>query len=358
MHFLIITYDEYVNIPYIKKYEQLILENNDTYDIVLWDRRGLKYPHPSNHIMFEANAGKTKASKIVPFIRLRKLIKNTMKETHYDKLIVLTTIPALLIFDKLLLRYKGQYLLDYRDYTYENFYPYKKFVNLVAQGAAIVSISSKAFLEVFKKKENFIVTHNITNIKDANNSYQALVNDNTITISFVGGVRYFEENCKLLLQFKNNVKFKLQYIGKVHPGCDLQKFCREHQINNVEFFPEYNNDQKPEIYNKVDLINAIYGNKTNEVVLALPNKLYDCVLFKKPIIVSKNTYVSKIVKQYYLGIAVDIEKDDVAAMIEDFYRKFDIIKFEKGCLDFLQIAIQEEKECNSQIEYFIKKEVI
>ena len=48
------------------------------------------------------------------------------------------------------------------------------------------------------------------------------------------------------------------------------------------FKGEFKNEDKPEIYREIDFINAIYGNKSLEVTTALPNRLYDGILFKKP----------------------------------------------------------------------------
>ena len=39
--------------------------------------------------------------------------------------------------------------------------------------------------------------------------------------------------------------------------------------------------------------------------LALPNKLYEALYFKKPLIVSKDTYLAERVENYGIGIAVE-----------------------------------------------------
>ena len=66
----------------------------------------------------------------------------------------------------------------------------------------------------------------------------------------------------------------------------------------LHFEGVYQNKEKPDIYKKIDLINAVYGNESLIVTTSLPNKLYDCIVFKRPIIVHSGTYLSEIVNEY------------------------------------------------------------
>ena len=355
MKVAIITYDEYINIPYINKYEKLLKRNEITYDVILWKRSGNGGECHDNHYIFRGKNHRSKFAKIIPFLQWRKFALEILRSGQYDKLIVLTTMPGVLIFDFLLKHYAGSYFLDIRDFTYENFWVYKKIVSLLVTKSKITSISSKAFMEFLPNSPNIVVTHNISN-HNATMEHAPRLNDvSPIIIGFVGGIRYYQENCDLLIQLKNKPHFHLRYVGKVHPGCDLRDFCIKHEIYNVSFLPSYENTQKPQIYRKIDLINAIYGNKTKEVALALPNKLYDCILFKKPIIVSNNTYLAEIVRQYHLGLAVDLKQDDIEKSIEDYVVTFDAYQFENGCNEYLKLVIREENLEIQRISDYLKE---
>ena len=54
-------------------------------------------------------------------------------------------------------------------------------------------------------------------------------------------------------------------------------------------------NKKPSIYTNIHLINAVYANTNNRLNYGdstpLPNRIYDCVVFKRPIVASKNTYL-------------------------------------------------------------------
>lgn len=355
MKIAIVTYEEYINVPYIHKYERLIAQNGDKYDVILWDRRGCGGKHPNNHYVFRAKIGKSKILKLIPFLKWRNFTLRTLKTGQYDEIIVLTTLPAVLIADFLLFKYEGNFFFDLRDFTYEGLYPYKKLVNFIIQKSAATSISSNAFMQFLTPSSKIVITHNISNEDAAGERFQPTTDGKRMTIGFVGGLRYYKENCHLLTELKNSNRFQLRYVGKAHPGCDLPAFCQKNGIHNAEFFPAYENAQKPKIYQEIDLINAVYGNKTCEVLLALPNKLYDCILFKKPIIVSEGTYLAEIVKQYHLGIAINVEQDDVKMVLNHYLDSFDPCQFEEGCKAFLKLVCREEKIARQRIADFLEE---
>jgi len=174
-----------------------------------------------------------------------------------------------------------------------------------------------------------------------------------LTIGFVGGIRYFDINKKIISAFANSTRFNLLYVGKMHPGCDLEDFCTVHGITNAKFSPAYINEDKPTIYKKIDIINSVYGNSTLEVRTALPNKLYDAALYKKPILVSKNTYLHEIVSEYNLGLAIDFDKTIDKTLI-DYISQFDKAAFIKGCENFLKLAYTEQQIARVRVDEFIK----
>ena len=357
MRFLIITYDEYINIPYIKKYEECIAGAGNEYDVLIWNRRCNIEKHSQNHFVFHLVTKRSKISKIIPFLKWRRFVLAHLSNMNYDRVIVLTTIPAVLISDLLFRKFKKNYFLDIRDYTYEEFFLYRRLVNELVAQSALTSISSKAFLQFLKMHANIIITHNLSNEDAVENHCQlSVLEQKPLVIGFVGGIRYYNENIKLLEQLRNSKRFVLKYVGKVHPGCDLRSFCNTHKISNAVFFPEYDNDQKSNIYSSIDIINAVYGSRSPEVRLALPNKLYDCVLFKKPIMVSKGTYLAEVVNKYHLGLSIDVEGDNVGYCLNQYLKNFDKASFEKGCKEFLMLVQKEDALSKQQIYQFCRGE--
>lgn len=351
MRYLIITYDDYFNIPYIQYYENYLRAHHQPYDIVLWNRSGRPVEIPNAYV-FSGKDRPTKLGKIVPFLEWRRFVLQVLKEKHYDRLIVLTTMPAVLLADKLLGAYRKKFWLDIRDFTYENVPFYKKIVHRLVEAASAVSISSPAFQRFLPKCDHIYLTHNISN-QDAMEEHCTLdPRSARCCIGFVGGIQFFEQNKQLISQFANQEKYLLKYVGKAHLGCDLPAFCEEKNIRNAEFYPAFENSQKPEIYKSIHLINCVYGNHNQVVRLLLPNRLYDCVLFKKPILVSKGTYLADVIEEYHLGLAVDVERDDVVQAVEDYLAAFDHEEFDRGCRLFLERVETEISTYQNALQSF------
>lgn len=346
MRYLIVTYDDYFNIPYIQYYERVLRQYGHEYDIVLWNRSGQQVDLP-NAFVFSGKDHHSKVAKVIPFLQWRRFTLEVLRKNHYDRLIVLTTMPGVLLADKLTGEYKGRFWFDIRDFTYENVSFYKKIVAKLVHASGAASISSPAFQSFLPESDHLYLTHNISN-QDAAVDRCSLEESHTpVNIGFVGGIQFVKQNQSLLKQFANNPKYLLSYIGKAHLGCDLQPFCQENDIRNVYFRPAFTNDQKPGIYENVQLINCIYGCDTQVVRLLLPNRLYDSVLFKKPILVSKDTYLAQVIEQYHLGLAVDVENEDVVKAVDNYLASFDRERFEQGCRLFLE-RVEEEIAAYSQ----------
>lgn len=357
MKFCIVTYDEYINIPYIKKYEEILKRNNLEYDIILWNRRNIEnkiYIKGSRTFVFEKITRKSKLSKAIQFVEWRRFVLNVLKQGKYTKLIILTTIPGILISDYLFRNFKNRYLFDIRDFTYENIPFYKYKVDKLVEYSGLTTISSRGFYSWLKESKKIILTHNLTNLEHEFIKKQKM--QKKITIGFVGGIRYQKENEKLIAAFANKNDVELVYIGKRHDGINFEKYCKERRIKNVSFYPEFKNEEKPLIYQKIDLINSVYGSDTPVVRTALPNKLYDCIIFKKPIIVSKNTYLSEIVDKYNLGFSIDLKKDDIYKDFRNYLEHFNINLFFEGCISFKKKVIQEEEYSLKKIELFLTEE--
>lgn len=356
MNCLIVTYDEYFNIPYIADFERSLRDHGIGYRIVLWDRSGLgAAAERDGSFLFRGKNPASKWGKVLPFLRWRNFVLRILRQGEYDRLVVLTTIPAILLADRLLGAYSGKYWLDIRDFTYENYRWYGKTVSRLVRKAAGVSISSDGFRAFLPEGVPLYLSHNLTNDEAEESVCRLDTEKRPLVIGFLGGLRYEWQNRCLLRQLAGSGRYSLWYMGKSHPGCDLPGFCQENGIENVRFFPAYRNEEKPALYRAVDLINSVYGADTEVTRLALPNKLYDCALFKKPILVSKGTYLASVVQKYGLGLAVDVESDPVEACIEGYLSAFDRAAFEHGCACFLRRVRQERSAYLAALDNFCEE---
>ena len=355
MKICIVTYDEYINIPYVQTYEDILKAKGIAYDIVLWNRSGQggdTPPGAAQSFVFVQTTKASKLSKVLPFLRWRRFVKSILRRGRYDGLILCTTMPGVLLSDVLTKGYPGKYLLDIRDYTYENQPLYRRISQNNLRAAGLVCISSEGFLRWLPPDLGYTVTHNLSNTAMAVESAPSFETQTTRTIGFVGGLRYYDVNKRLIDHFGNNGRYRLFYAGKQHPGCDLAAYCEGHGIGNVDFLPRFHNAQKPELYKQIDLINSVYGADSEETRSLLPHRLYDCALFKKPILVSKGTYLEEVVQRYGLGCAIDHRSEDIASRIESYIATFDPAAFLAGCAAFLQTALRDEALCRERMDVF------
>ena len=173
-----------------------------------------------------------------------------------------------------------------------------------------------------------------------------------IVIGYIGYVNYYQVNTKLIDILRGNPKYALQYSGKIAASCPLKDYVGIDETD-VTFTGPYSNDDKAKLYKQIDMINAIYGSKSLLVTTALPNKLYDAVLYRKPIIAAKGTYLAEIVEAEGIGLAVDIEEDDIISELNKYWDNFDINVFEKNCSTFYKKVELEQNTTIGHIVDFI-----
>lgn len=99
------------------------------------------------------------------------------------------------------------------------------------------------------------------------------------------------------------------------------------KIKNIKYFGPYRFfEDASEIYSKIDILYMPYSdiNKPLNNSLALPNKLYEAMYYKVPIITSKNTYLGKRVKELGLGRVINYKsKEELLFSIDSIYDNYD-----------------------------------
>ena len=256
MKVLIVAFHSRSMTPYSELYENVIKDNNDSYNIIFWDRfSNNKLEQKGNEFIIHkvCSLGGSKLKKIIPMFYFRKTVNKIIKNGNYDRIIILNTLPAVLLSNVLISNYRGKYILDIRDYTYEKYKFYKKRVDNLVKNSFITTVSSFGFFRFLENNKKIYLNHNISNWDVFGFSDNELSKKPKIKIGFVGVVRYMKENMNLIRQMKNNGKYEFVYIGKTYPECNLEKTCKNENIENVTFKGEFNNKDKPEIYKDIDI---------------------------------------------------------------------------------------------------------
>lgn len=361
MKFLIIAFHPRSMTPYAKQYEDAITKAGHQYDILFWDRfSNASLEKKGNEFIFHkiCTLGGNRVKKIYPFYLFRKTLKEIIQGGEYDKIIVLNTMPGFLLHDILLRQYYNRYIFDIRDYTYEKIGFYLNTVRKLIENSFFTTISSRGFKKFLGDNDKIIINHNISNANNVEKYPSLDKNKEKIVIGFVGAVRYFDENAALLKCFKNNNKIKMIFNGREAADCHLENFCNKNRISNVEFSGAFKNEEKPSIYKKIDIINSLYGNQRIDVQTLLPNRLYDALIFKKPLIVTENTYLAEVVRKYEIGISLPGSqeynekkyKDKILQYISTFNRD----KFALKTNQLLKKILDEQELFHRKIDEFVQ----
>lgn len=341
---------------YLSYYLNACEELNIEYDRFIWDRsQDGEIEHAGHEIVYHGrgyDGNVSKLKKLYPLYKYRRALKNAIREGRYTHMILVNTIAPVILVDFIRRNFKDRYIMDIRDYTYEKWSLYKKCVDQLVEDSAFSVISSMGFYRFLNYNSKIIVAHNISNVNDTCKEV-TLGKREKNTIGFVGYVRYKEENLKLIESFKNSNRYQLLYAGGVTEGCNLQEVCRENGVNNVSFLGKFDNEKKGTIYSQIDIINSLYGSFSLEVMTAIPNRYYDALIFKKPIIASKGTFLGELVEEKKIGIAIDVFRDDVIKKVDDYIDRFDKIAFEKSCNEELKRVIAEQYIYTCRIRDFL-----
>ena len=108
------------------------------------------------------------------------------------------------------------------------------------------------------------------------------------------------------------------------------------------------------IYKNIDIINSLYGSADLAVSTLMPNRFYDALIYKKPLMVSPNTYPAKIVQKNNLGFVYDYLKEDYADQLRDYINSFDEKNFCSSADRLLREIINEQNLFLQSIYEFVK----
>lgn len=337
--------------PYIKNYTQIFDESEIEYDICTWDKysgngvvskkSGLITVHKKWHL------GKR---KLLDFVSVSRILKDIIQKGQYTHLIIVNSIWELLLCD-VLHKFKNKYIIDIRDYKCENVIGVKWFLKKLISDSFFTTISSGGFRNFLPQSEKIIENHNISNWDYEGKEVTLNKNKALINIVYMGHVRYFEENKKLINSIKGSKYFTLTYIGTYAVGCDL----KNNESSNIKFFDRFENNEKPSLYKDYDLIHSLYGNKDISITSLLPNRLYDAVLFKKPILASEGTYLAKLVEKYGLGVVLDLYADSFTHDLVSYIKNFDEKDFYDKCTYFLEMVRLQQNKFLYEIKLFCEE---
>lgn len=323
--------------PYLKKYQDA-LKGVCKPDLIYWNRHGVE-EHVDNiadTYVFDApmNESQSPLIKLIYFLRFKHFCMKVLRENKYDKIIFLHNYMGILMQSFLKRHYQYKYIFDIRDYSYEGWKFYYRWEEKVIKSSAFSVISSDGYKH-FLPEYPYVISHNESYLDDQIcQKIRSRDKTGVLKISFIGLVRFFEQNQKIMDAFGNNDIFCLGYYGQ--NSEPLEQYAKEKGYTNTSFCGRFDASETVNLYETTKIINNCYGSDTMSLKYALSNKLYYAAKFGIPILVSKDTYMETIANEFGIGITLDLNNVHCVSEVKEKYDAIDWDAFMDGCDRFLQ----------------------
>ncbi len=161
--------------------------------------------------------------------------------------------------------------------------------------------------------ENTIVIPNrlAVSVKELSPIKKQTFDPNHISFGFVGFIRFksIYNFARLIGEYFPNHSF--HFYGVPHNGKQEELFYSLKKYGNCIFHGSFSSpDELPSIYSNIDVVLSTYDIEHDNVKYAEPNKIYESIYFKTPIIVSSNTFLSEKVKSLNIGFDINPLNDN------------------------------------------------
>lgn len=363
MKVLLLGFGKIAYMPYMNFYLDTLKDENMQFELIYWDRDGKLDAEIPKRISkthkFEAHLEEQLPfkRKLKYFAKYRKFALKILRQNTYDRIIVLHTTPGLTLLDYLVRKYKGRYLLDFRDVSYEYIPIYRKLVGILSKKSAVTFVSSNAFRKFLPTEEKVFTIHNY--LEDSLN-HKMIRKDyprerKVIRVSYWGLVRQVNINKKIINALGNDSRFELHYYGRMQQdGREMEKYANEKVYKNVFFHGAYMPKNRYDFACNTDIIHNIYdcGHTTGN---AMGNKYYDSIIFGIPQICTKGSHMGNVIADKKVGVVISPDDDQIADKLWEYYQQIDWTEFEINCKKALEDVLKEQQITKNKLEEFVSK---
>lgn len=169
-----------------------------------------------------------------------------------------------------------------------------------------------AHYQDFVPKEKVVFVPNMPELSAFDN-YRKKQERRPFVLGFIGGIRYLSQ-MYLMVDAAKDAGVEVIIAGaSVGGNTAFIDYCKQHP--HVKLLGKYDYAKDiARLYGMMDAIYSVYDADNANVRIALPNKLYESVYCGLPIIVAKNTYLSELVKDWGVGVAVShLDKSELVS---------------------------------------------
>lgn len=361
MKVLILGFSKIAYMPYVNFYLEALRDVKAEIHVVCWLRDNepdskLDYKRVIIHVFKKNQADEVaKVSKLGSFFRYRRYVMDLLRYEQFDRIITLHTFPAVLMVDVLLRQYRDKFIMDYRDYTYEKVWLFRRVIHNLVKASYATFVSSDAFREMLPQMDKVYTSHNLLveslKYRNVHPSSNGVVEP--IRVSFWGFIRHEKINAEIIRKLGNDRRFELHYYGREQrTALILKNFVDKEGFKNVFFHGTYKPQDRYTFAAQTDMIHNMYENDEG-TKLAMGNKYYDGIIFRIPQICTKGSYMGDRVELRKVGIAVDPYNPDFPELLYVFFQSYNRNEFTANCDAELETVIDQYEKGNIIIRHFL-----
>lgn len=345
----IIAFNNLNKSPYVHVYADYCKSNGLEHEILYPNRDNLQETADCPLLPIPWNATK---HKLVNFLAFRKAAIRHLNQAKPDFVIVLTTMPAVLLSRYLRRHFKGKYLVDIRDYTYEHVSFYFRLEKLAIEHAAMNVISSPGFTKFLPKAEYHLCQNIHAGYANGSGGSFQCHPEEGITIGYVGSIAYKSQCMRLIHLVEKDDRFRFHLYGNENGTQQITEYVSQHPCDRIKTFGAYKPDEKVAILKQVDILFNAYGNGNKLLDYALSNKLYDAFYMKIPLLTSPHTAMSEEAGAFSYDI--DLEKANSLDGLYDWYCNIDGNAFAAYSSQYLNQVFRSQNAFYKQLGSILK----
>lgn len=304
------------------------------YDVVVYTFADK--PQPKNYSIIRLGNYPNSVSyinRLYYFTRdIKREIKKFDKRTTLFYFFTLNTAIASLFFKKILFVYEESDMLFDRSRRETIRFLVRKLNLTIIKKSFVTVFTSQGFADYYYGKNvpsNIVIVPNkvderLLSLPKVEKEKADLKH---LRFAFVGNVRYVQlyNMAKVVSEkFKN---YEFHFYGTTYPNM-ISTIEKINGKDNIFFHGAFKNpDDLPEIYSQIDFVVATYDTTTLNPQYAEPNKIYEAIFFRTPIIVSDNSYLANKVNSLNIGFDVDAMNEEqiigkISSINEDSYNLY------------------------------------
>ncbi len=304
--------------------------------LICWDRQNnnIALSHGNNYTYDEISirASSEPLKRLIPYARFRSKAMKSLRKQNPDIIHVqgLDMLQIAVIYQK---RYKPNVKIIYevadlhrllvdRQHSLPKRLLQMYLINqdkVLCRKIDLLIVTAQLYYDTYFKdfvpENKYMFFPNVPDLK-AFAEYRHKAQNDTLTVGYIGGIRY-KKQIRNLLDAAEKSGVNVLLAGFESDGNEIESIAEN--MKNVEWAGRFDFlKSAAELYGKCDLIYSVYDADMANVRVALPNKLYESIHCETPIIVAKGTYLAQLTEDMGVGFAVDHRSpEELAAILCD-----------------------------------------